>query len=96
MEMMTGRTLFRNHKEYDQKEVEICGWVKSNRGSKKFGFLVINDGTFFEPMGTIIAVLIVAFVTAKTGVASDTKYRELKESTKKDQCKVHRNACIGC
>ena len=47
MEMMTGRTLFRNHKEYDQKEVEICGWVKSNRGSKKFGFLVINDGTFF-------------------------------------------------
>ena len=39
----------------------------------------------YEPMGTIIAVLIVAFVTAKTGVASDTKYRELKESTKKDQ-----------
>ena len=28
MEMMTGRTLFRNYKEYDQKEVEICGWVK--------------------------------------------------------------------
>lgn len=26
----------------------------------------------YEPMGTIIAVLIVAFVTAKTGVASDT------------------------
>lgn len=48
MEMMTGRTLFRNYKEYDQKEVEICGWVKSNRGSKKFGFLVINDGTFLN------------------------------------------------
>ena len=46
-------------------------------------------------MGTIIAVLIVAFVTAKTGVASDTKYRELKESTKKDQCKVHRNGVIA-
>ncbi len=29
MEMMTGRTLFRNYKEYDQKEVEICGWVKA-------------------------------------------------------------------
>ena len=49
----------------------------------------------YEPMGTIIAVLIVAFVTAKTGVASDTKYRELKESTKKDQCKVHRNGVIA-
>ena len=49
----------------------------------------------YEPMGTIIAVLIVAFVTAKTGVASDTKYRELKESTKKDQCKVHRNGVVA-
>ena len=49
----------------------------------------------YEPMGTIIAVLIVAFVTAKTGVASDTKYRELKKSTKKDQCKVHRNGVIA-
>ena len=53
MEMMTGRTLFRNYKEYDQKEVEICGWVKSNRGSKKVGFLVINDGTFFEPIQVV-------------------------------------------
>lgn len=53
MEMMTGRTLFRNYKEYDQKEVEICGWVKSNRGSKKFGFLIINDGTFFEPIQVV-------------------------------------------
>ena len=49
----------------------------------------------YEPMGTIIAVLIVAFVTAKTGVASDTKYRELKKSTKKDQCKVHRNGVVA-
>ena len=39
----------------------------------------------YEPVGTIVAVLIVAFVSAKTGVASDTKYRELKDSTKKDQ-----------
>ena len=37
----------------------------------------------------IIAVLIVAFVSAKTSVASDTKYRELKDSTEKDKCKVY-------
>lgn len=48
----------------------------------------------YEPLGTIVAVLIVAFVTAKTGVASDSKYRELKDSTKKDQCKVYRNDVI--
>jgi calcium-translocating P-type ATPase len=48
----------------------------------------------YEPLGTIVAVLIVAFVSAKTGVASDTKYRELKDNTKKDQCKVHRNSLV--
>lgn len=48
----------------------------------------------YEPLGTIVAVLIVAFVSAKTGVASDTKYRELKDNTKKDQCKVHRNGLV--
>lgn len=48
----------------------------------------------YEPVGTIVAVLIVAFVSAKTGVASDTKYRQLKDSTKKDQCKVYRNGIV--
>ncbi|MBQ3545850.1 MAG: calcium-translocating P-type ATPase, PMCA-type [Lachnospiraceae bacterium] len=54
-----------------------------------FGFAEI-----YEPLGTIIAVLIVAVVSAKTGVASDTKYRELKDSTKKDTCKVYRNGVV--
>ncbi|SFR65381.1 calcium-translocating P-type ATPase, PMCA-type [Anaeromicropila populeti] len=48
----------------------------------------------YEPLGTIVAVLIVAFVSAKTGVASDTKYRELKDSTEKDKCKVYRNGIV--
>ena len=48
----------------------------------------------YEPVGTIIAILIVAFVSAKTGVASDTKYRELKANTKKDTSKVFRNGAV--
>jgi len=48
----------------------------------------------YEPVGTIVAVIIVAFVSAKTSVASDTKYRELKDSTKKDTCKVYRNGMV--
>ena len=48
----------------------------------------------YEPLGTIVAVLIVAIVSAKTGVASDSKYRALKDSTKKDQCKVYRNGVV--
>ena len=44
----------------------------------------------YEPLGTIVAIIIVAVVSAKTNVASDTKYRELKDSTEKDKCKAKR------
>jgi len=56
---------------------------------------VFGYADIYEPIGTIVAVLIVAFVSAKTGVASDTKYRALKDSTKKDQCKVYRNGVVA-
>ena len=59
------------------------------------GMFFFGYAEIYEPLGTIVAVLIVAFVSAKTGVASDTKYRELKDSTKKDQCKVHRNGMVA-
>lgn len=55
---------------------------------------VFGYAEIYEPVGTIVAVLIVAIVSAKTGVASDTKYRELKENTKKDQSKVYRSGAI--
>ena len=53
MNLITGRQLYKNYKEYDQQDVEICGWVKSNRGSKNFGFLIINDGTFLNPVQVV-------------------------------------------
>lgn len=65
------------------------------------GISVLMIGMFFfgyaeiyEAVGIIVAVLIVAFVSAKTGVASDTRYRELKEMSEKDKCKVYRNGLI--
>lgn len=48
----------------------------------------------YEPLGTIVAILVVAFVTARTGVASDSKYRDLKNSVKKEQSKVYRDSII--
>ncbi len=60
-----------------------------------FVMFFMGHAEIYEPIGTIVAVLIVAFVTAKTAVASDTKYRELKDSTKKDTCKVYRNEIIS-
>ncbi len=56
--------------------------------------LFLGYAEIYEPLGTIVAVLIVAFVSAKTGVASDTKYRELKDRTEKEHCKVYRNGRV--
>ena len=55
----------------------------------------LGQAEIYEPIGTIVAVLIVAYVTAKTGVASDTKYRELKSGIKKDVVKVYRDGAIA-
>lgn len=50
MELVNIRDLYRKEEVYLGKEVTIGGWLRSKRDSKTFGFLVINDGTFFEPL----------------------------------------------
>jgi asparaginyl-tRNA synthetase len=44
------REIFRDKEKYLGKEVTVGGWVRSIRDSKSFGFIVLNDGTFFEPL----------------------------------------------
>ena len=51
--MVNIRELYRNNKEYADQEVTVGGWLRSKRDSKTFGFLVINDGTFFEPLQVV-------------------------------------------
>ena len=53
MDLINVRDLYRNKEEYLGKEVEVGGWVRSVRDSKTFGFIVINDGTFFEPLQVV-------------------------------------------
>ena len=53
MELTDIKDLYRNSSEYIGKEITIGGWVRNNRDSKNFGFLVINDGTFFEPLQVV-------------------------------------------
>ena len=55
MKLVNVRDIFRNQGEYENKEITIGGWVRSNRASKNFGFLVGNDGTFFEPIQVVYA-----------------------------------------
>lgn len=42
------RKIFQNPDAYTNNEIVISGWVRSNRDSKNFGFLTINDGTYFN------------------------------------------------
>ena len=53
MELTDIRELYHNTETYIGKEITVGGWVRSNRDSKSFGFLVINDGTFFEPLQVV-------------------------------------------
>ena len=53
MELVNVRDLFRNKNEYLGKKVQIGGWLRSIRDSKTFGFMVVNDGTFFEPIQVV-------------------------------------------
>ncbi len=51
--MINIRELQHNYKDYAEQEVTVGGWLRSKRDSKTFGFLVINDGTFFEPLQVV-------------------------------------------
>ena len=42
------RELYRNSENYFSKEVKVSGWVRTVRDSKTFGFIEINDGSFFK------------------------------------------------
>ena len=50
MDLISIRDIFKNKEQYMNKEITIGGWVRSNRDAKNFGFIVMNDGTFFEPL----------------------------------------------
>ena len=49
------RELFKNREAYLEKEITVGGWVRQHRDSKNFGFLVLNDGTFFEMLQVVYA-----------------------------------------
>lgn len=50
MELTTIRELFKNREAWLDKKVTVGGWVRSLRDSKTFGFIVVNDGSYFQPL----------------------------------------------
>ena len=67
MELVSIREIFKNNKDYIGKEVNIGGWLRSKRDSKSFGFLVVNDGTFFEPIQVVYSDELDNGITRYTG-----------------------------
>ena len=53
MELISVRELFKNTEAYAGKTVTIGGWVRNRRPSKQFGFIVLNDGTYFSPVQVV-------------------------------------------
>ena len=53
MELISVRALFKDTDAYIGKMVTVGGWVRSIRASKQFGFIVLNDGTYFTPVQVV-------------------------------------------
>ncbi len=82
MKLVEIKELFENREEYFDKEVTVGGWIRSNRDSKTFGFLVISDGTCFQTLQIVygegvssfseIAKLNVGTAVIVTGILAST------------------------
>ena len=48
MNKLVIKDLFKNTEAYENKEVMLEGWVRTVRDSKTFGFIELNDGSFFK------------------------------------------------
>ena len=48
MKSITVKNLYKETNKYLNQKITFEGWVKTVRGSKSFGFIEINDGTFFN------------------------------------------------
>lgn len=53
MKLLTLRDIHKEQERYYDQEVHIGGWIRSIRDSKTFGFIVVSDGTFFEPIQVV-------------------------------------------
>ena len=48
------KQLYKNKEQYIDKTVKVAGWIRTSRMSKNFGFIELNDGSFFKNMQIVI------------------------------------------
>ena len=44
------RTVYDGPEQFADQEIRVRGWIRTNRGSNKFGFIELNDGSNFKPL----------------------------------------------
>ena len=54
-QFVTIKELYRNKEEYIGKTVKVAGWIRTSRASKNFGFVELNDGSFFKNMQIVLS-----------------------------------------
>lgn len=74
VEKLVVRELFKNAKSYEDKIIEITGWVRTIRDSKNFGFIELNDGTSFKNIQVVFEDVLSNFKeVCKTTIGSSLK-----------------------
>ena len=51
--MVSVRELYKSPEQFIDKKVTVGGWIRTVRDSKSFGFLVVNDGTWFQTLQVV-------------------------------------------
>ena len=74
MEKLTIRNLYRDFASFKEKNVTIEGWVRTLRASKAFGFIEVNDGSFFKNVQVVFDTNLSNFEeTSKITIGSSIK-----------------------
>ncbi len=55
MEKLVIKDLYRNTDKYINKEITLEGWIRTVRDSKNFGFIELNDGSFFKNVQVVFS-----------------------------------------
>jgi len=53
METVLVKSLYRESEKYADQDVCISGWIRTLRSSKAFGFIEVNDGSFFKNLQVV-------------------------------------------
>ncbi len=53
MQHVLVRDLFRDPEAYAGKQIQVSGWIRTSRASKAFGFMELNDGSFFKSVQVV-------------------------------------------